>query len=62
MTDEDSNRRRGISSVGKLPSKLGINEWHERQSIIPLLLNEYYATGDFVARAFAVGKTVKRQN
>ena len=26
------------------------------------LLNEYYGTGDFVARAFAVGKTVKRQN
>ena len=26
------------------------------------LLNEYYATGDFVAKAFAVGKTVKRQN
>ena len=27
-----------------------------------LLVNEYYATGDFVARAFAVGKTIKRQN
>ena len=26
------------------------------------LLNEYYATSDFVARAFAVGKTIKRQN
>jgi flavin reductase (DIM6/NTAB) family NADH-FMN oxidoreductase RutF len=26
------------------------------------LVNEYYATGDFVARAFAVGKTIKRQN
>jgi len=26
------------------------------------LVNEYCALGDFVARAFAVGKTVKRQN
>ena len=26
------------------------------------LRNEIYATGDFVARAFAVGKTIKRQN
>lgn len=26
------------------------------------LVNEYYGTGDFVARAFAVGKTVRRQN
>jgi flavin reductase (DIM6/NTAB) family NADH-FMN oxidoreductase RutF len=25
------------------------------------LTNEYYASGDFVARAFAVGKTVRRQ-
>ena len=26
------------------------------------LVNEYYAAGDFIARAFAVGKTVKRRS
>ena len=48
------------SSVDKLPFELSINEWHARPS--SLLLSEYYATGEFVARAFAVGKTIKRQN
>ena len=45
---------------GKLPFRLGGNERHDLP--FSFLLSEYYATGDFVARAFAVGKTVKRQN
>ena len=45
---------------GKLPFRLGVNE--RRDLPFSFLLSEYYATGDFVARAFAVGKTVMRQN
>ena len=42
------------------PTKDGLNIVYALQG--KLLVNEYYATGDFVARAFAVGKTIKRQN
>ena len=48
------------SVCGKLPFRLGVNE--RRDLPFSFLLREYYATGDFVARVFAVGKTIKRQN